>query len=134
MSENSQSEHVNNHYFPLAIVFNENTVYAVFVLIFFTYWSEYQIQCGKPCFSNTHQNGEWTETSTRQNEIELAMFGEWYFFKTRQQIPNKQYSNVQQFILQILTKSLTWSRRINTLLRAALISSSPISLSSSFKF
>ena len=31
-------------------------------------------------------------------------------------------------------KSLTWSRRINTLLRAASISSSSISLSSSFKF
>ena len=29
-------------------------------------------QCGKPFFSNTRQNGEWTETSTRQNEIELA--------------------------------------------------------------
>jgi hypothetical protein len=27
-------------------------------------------------FSNNRQNGEWTETSTRQNEIELAMFGE----------------------------------------------------------
>jgi hypothetical protein len=26
--------------------------------------------------SNTRQNGEWTEISTRQNEIELAMFGE----------------------------------------------------------
>ena len=38
------------------------------------------MQCGKPFFSNTspntRQNGEWTETSTRQNEIELAMFGE----------------------------------------------------------
>jgi hypothetical protein len=33
-------------------------------------------QCGKPYFSNTRQNGEWTEISTRQNEIELAMFGE----------------------------------------------------------
>jgi hypothetical protein len=86
------------------------------------------MQWGKPFFSNTSQNGEWTETSTRQNEIELAMFGEWHFFQTCQQIPNKQYSNVQQFILQILT------RRINTLLRAALISSSSISLSSSFKF
>jgi hypothetical protein len=32
------------------------------------------MQCGKPFFSNTHQNGEWTETITRQNEIELAMF------------------------------------------------------------
>jgi hypothetical protein len=31
------------------------------------------------------------------------MFGEWHFFLTRQLIPNKQYSNVQQFILQILT-------------------------------
>jgi hypothetical protein len=54
------------------------------------------MQCGKPFFSNTRQNGEWTETITRQDEKELAMF-------TRQQIPNKQYSNVQQFILQILT-------------------------------
>jgi predicted porin len=26
--------------------------------------------------SNTRQNREWTETSTHQNEIELAMFGE----------------------------------------------------------
>ena len=33
-------------------------------------------QCGKPYFSNTRQNGEWTEISTGQNEIELAMFGE----------------------------------------------------------
>ena len=33
-------------------------------------------QCGKPYFSNTRQNGKWTEISTRQNEIELAMFGE----------------------------------------------------------
>jgi hypothetical protein len=32
------------------------------------------LQCGKPFFSNTCQNGEWTETSTRQNEIQLAMF------------------------------------------------------------
>jgi hypothetical protein len=31
-------------------------------------------------FSNTRQNGEWTETSTRQNEIEFAIFGEWHFF------------------------------------------------------
>jgi hypothetical protein len=61
------------------------------------------VQCGKPFLSNTRQNGEWTEKSTRQNEIELAMYGERHFFKTRQQIPNKQYSNVQQFILQILT-------------------------------
>jgi hypothetical protein len=34
------------------------------------------IQRGKPYFSNTRQNGEWTEIGTRQNEIELAMFGE----------------------------------------------------------
>jgi hypothetical protein len=34
------------------------------------------LQCGKPFFLNTRQNGEWTETSTRQNEIELAIFGE----------------------------------------------------------
>jgi hypothetical protein len=33
-------------------------------------------QCGKPFFSNTRQNGEWTETITRQDEKELAMFGE----------------------------------------------------------
>ena len=33
-------------------------------------------QCGKPFISNTRQNGEWTETSTHQNEIKLAMFGE----------------------------------------------------------
>jgi hypothetical protein len=33
------------------------------------------IHCGKPYFSNNRQNGEWTEKSTRQNEIELAMFG-----------------------------------------------------------
>jgi hypothetical protein len=31
------------------------------------------LQCGKPFFSNTRQNGEWTETSTRQNEIKLAI-------------------------------------------------------------
>jgi hypothetical protein len=30
----------------------------------------------KPYFSNTRQNGEWTEIGTRQYEIELAMFGE----------------------------------------------------------
>ena len=39
-----------------------------------------QYQCGKPIFSNTRQNGEWTETSTPQNEIEFAIFGEWHFF------------------------------------------------------
>ena len=53
------------------------------------------MQCGKPFFSNTRQNGEWTETITRQDEKELAMFDESHFFQTRQQIPNKQYSNVQ---------------------------------------
>ena len=40
------------------------------------------MQCGKPLFSNSRQNGdfgEWTETSTRQNEIELTIFGEWHF-------------------------------------------------------
>jgi len=37
-------------------------------------------QCEKPFVSNTRQNSEWTETSTCQNEIELAMFGEWHFF------------------------------------------------------
>jgi transposase len=36
----------------------------------------YKRQCGKPFFSNTRQNVEWTETSTRQNEIELAILGE----------------------------------------------------------
>jgi hypothetical protein len=34
------------------------------------------LQCGKPLFSNTRKNGEWTETITRQDENELAMFGE----------------------------------------------------------
>jgi hypothetical protein len=34
------------------------------------------MECGKPFFSNARENGEWTETSSRQNEIELAMFGE----------------------------------------------------------
>ena len=34
------------------------------------------MQCGKPFFSNTRQNGELTETNTRQNETDLAMFGE----------------------------------------------------------
>jgi hypothetical protein len=34
------------------------------------------LQCGEPFFSNTRQNGEWTETITRQDEKELAMFGE----------------------------------------------------------
>jgi hypothetical protein len=29
-----------------------------------------------PFFSNTRQNGEWTETITRQDEKDLAMFGE----------------------------------------------------------
>jgi hypothetical protein len=41
--------------------------------------SETRIACGghvNHFFSNTRQNGEWTETSTRQNEIELTMFGE----------------------------------------------------------
>jgi hypothetical protein len=31
-------------------------------------------QCGKPFISNTRQNGEWTETSTRQNEIWRVTF------------------------------------------------------------
>ena len=38
------------------------------------------LQCGKPFFSNTRQNGEWTETITRQDEKELAMFDESHFF------------------------------------------------------
>ena len=38
------------------------------------------VQCGKPFFSNTRQNGEWTETITRQDEKELAMFDESHFF------------------------------------------------------
>ena len=37
------------------------------------------IQRGKPFFSNTCQSG--------LKQV-LAMFGEWHFFKTRQQIPN----------------------------------------------
>ena len=41
------------------------------------WWSyRYMFQCGKPLFSNTRKNGEWTETITRQDEKELAMFGE----------------------------------------------------------
>jgi hypothetical protein len=28
------------------------------------------MQCGKPFFPNTRQNGEWTETITRQDEKE----------------------------------------------------------------
>jgi hypothetical protein len=34
------------------------------------------IQCGKPFFLTTRQNGEWTETITGQDEKELDMFGE----------------------------------------------------------
>jgi hypothetical protein len=34
----------------------------------------YMYYSGKPFFSNTRQNGEWTETITRQDEKELAMF------------------------------------------------------------
>jgi hypothetical protein len=41
-----------------------------------TIWKRSSYQCGKPFFSNTRQNGEWTETITRQDEKELAMFGE----------------------------------------------------------
>jgi hypothetical protein len=41
------------------------------------WWSyRYMFQCGKPLFSNTRKNVEWTETITRQDEKELAMFGE----------------------------------------------------------
>jgi hypothetical protein len=35
-----------------------------------------QMQCGKPFFPNTRENGECTVTITRQDEKELAMFGE----------------------------------------------------------
>jgi hypothetical protein len=42
----------------------------------FLYDNYINLQCGKPFFSNTRQNGEWTETITRQDEKELAMFGE----------------------------------------------------------
>jgi hypothetical protein len=42
----------------------------MFINKFFSFISD-----GKPFFSNTRQNGKWTETSTRQNEIELAMSG-----------------------------------------------------------
>ena len=60
-------------------------------------WKQY-IQCGKPYFSNTRQNGEWTEISTRQNEIELAMFGEWHFFLNSPTICNKyQINNTVMF-------------------------------------
>jgi hypothetical protein len=38
------------------------------------------LQCGKPFFTNTRQNGEWTETITRQDEKEFAMFGSEFFF------------------------------------------------------
>jgi hypothetical protein len=31
-------------------------------------------------FSNTRQNGEWTETSTCRNELELTIFGKLLFF------------------------------------------------------
>jgi hypothetical protein len=52
------------------------------------------------CKSNISQNGEWTEISTR-HVWRVTFFFE--LSKNLQQIPNKQYSNVQQFILQILT-------------------------------
>jgi hypothetical protein len=43
-------------------------------LLFHPIFLNLTCQCGKPFFSNTRQNGKWTETSTRQNEIELAIF------------------------------------------------------------
>jgi hypothetical protein len=55
-----------------------NTKICVYIYKYILYFPT--MQCGKPFFSNTRQNGEWTETSTRQNEIELAMVGEWHFF------------------------------------------------------
>jgi hypothetical protein len=56
------------------------------------------LQCGKLFFSNTRQNGEWTEISTRQNEIELAMIGEWHFFLNSPTICNKyQINNTVMF-------------------------------------
>ena len=39
-------------------------------------YNTYQYSVWETIFSNARQNGEWTETSTLQNEIELAMFGE----------------------------------------------------------
>ena len=36
----------------------------------------YICSVGNHFFSNTRQNGEWTETITCQDEKELAMFGE----------------------------------------------------------
>jgi hypothetical protein len=62
--------------------------------------------------------GEFKKNVTRQTWQALFNFGEYLFQSTRhfgeclkkmvshivdQQIPNRQYSNVQQFILQILT-------------------------------
>jgi hypothetical protein len=32
-------------------------------------------QCGKPFFSNTRQNGEWTETIAHQDEKEPVLKG-----------------------------------------------------------
>jgi hypothetical protein len=87
---------------------------------------------GNHFFLNTRQNGEWTETKTRQNEIELAM--SWratFFFKlaNKYQINNTvMFNNLFCRFWQVIIW-LTWSRRINTLLRAALISSSSISSS-----
>jgi hypothetical protein len=49
---------------------------VLILLVFLLSNLTFLIQCGKPYFSNTRQNGEWTEISTRQNEIELAMFDE----------------------------------------------------------
>jgi hypothetical protein len=50
-----------------------------FNIIYFLFYfnsSKKKQQCGKPLFSNTRKNVEWTETITRQDEKELAMFGE----------------------------------------------------------
>ena len=38
------------------------------------------IQCGKPFFSITRQNGEWTETITRQDEKALPCLASDIFF------------------------------------------------------
>ena len=73
------------------------------------------LQCGKPFFSNTSQYGEWTETSSHQNEIEFAMFGEWHFFLTRQQIPYSTDDGLIFFSLNTLTstyRSSTWKYAI----------------------
>ena len=73
----------------------------------------YQItQCGKPFFSNTRQNGELTETNTHQNEIELAMFGEWHFFLNS---PTNTKYRILRTIGQYCFPSTRWLRPIKNL-------------------